>query len=273
MPNSIKIKRSLVAASPATLSEGELAYSEVSGNLFIGKSGGNIDIIGGNLSNPTHTAAIQTIVGAMVSGNTESGINITYDATGKKINFDVNDPTISITGDATGSATMTNLGNTSIGVTLANANSNVGTYGGADTIPVITVNAKGQVTSVGTASISVSNNPTLIGATINGNLTITGTVDGVDVSSLSSTVNTHIGAGADSHAIATTSLNGFLSSADKTKLDALYTWYSNMTTADGNTIINTLNEMLAAFSSAPEGLNIYTELTTPTNMILDGGTF
>lgn len=273
MPNSIKIKRSLVTASPVSLAEGELAYSEVSGNLFIGKSGNNIDIIGGNLSNPTQTAAIQAIVGAMVSGNTESGISITYDGTGKKLNFDVNDPTISITGDVTGSATMTNLGNTSIGVTLPSVNSNVGSYGAADTVPVITVNAKGQITAVGTATISMSTNPTLTGATVNGNITITGTVDGVDVGTLGSTVSTHVGAGAASHSVATTSVNGFLSSADKTKLDALYTWYSNMTTADGNAIIDTLNEMLAAFSTAPEGVNVYTQLTAPTDMTLDGGTF
>jgi hypothetical protein len=47
MANTIKIKRSLVTASPATLAEGELAYSEVSGTLFIGTSGDNIAAIGG----------------------------------------------------------------------------------------------------------------------------------------------------------------------------------------------------------------------------------
>jgi len=45
--NTIKIKRSQITSTPASLLEGELAYSELSGNLFIGKSGDNIDIIGG----------------------------------------------------------------------------------------------------------------------------------------------------------------------------------------------------------------------------------
>lgn len=47
MANIIKIKRSAVTATPPSLAEGEMAYSETSGNLFIGLSGGNIAVIGG----------------------------------------------------------------------------------------------------------------------------------------------------------------------------------------------------------------------------------
>jgi len=47
-PNTIRIKRSATTATPPLLKEGELAYSEMSGNLFIGTAGGtNIQIIGG----------------------------------------------------------------------------------------------------------------------------------------------------------------------------------------------------------------------------------
>lgn len=63
---------------------------------------------------------IQDIVGAMVdSGNSESGITVTYQSADGTIDFDVNDPTISLTGDITGSNTMTNLGNVAIATTLA----------------------------------------------------------------------------------------------------------------------------------------------------------
>jgi hypothetical protein len=63
---------------------------------------------------------IQDIVGAMVdSGNSESGITVTYQSVDGTIDFDVNDPTISLTGDITGSNTMTNLGNVAISTTLA----------------------------------------------------------------------------------------------------------------------------------------------------------
>jgi hypothetical protein len=60
------------------------------------------------------TEAAQDAVGDMFSGNTESGISVTYDDATGKVNFDVNDPVISIDGDISGSATMTNLGNVTI---------------------------------------------------------------------------------------------------------------------------------------------------------------
>ena len=60
--------------------------------------------------------AVQDYVGAMVSGNTENGISVTYnDATGK-LDFDVNDFAITLSGDVTGSGTVTNLGAVNISV-------------------------------------------------------------------------------------------------------------------------------------------------------------
>lgn len=47
MSNTIKIKRSQVTATPPSLGEGELAYSENSNTLFIGTSGNNVTAIGG----------------------------------------------------------------------------------------------------------------------------------------------------------------------------------------------------------------------------------
>lgn len=64
------------------------------------------------------TENVQDVVGAMVSGNTESGISVTYDDVGNSLDFNVNDPTITLTGDVTGTATMTNLGNVSISATV-----------------------------------------------------------------------------------------------------------------------------------------------------------
>ena len=102
------------------------------------------------------TEAVQDAVGAMFSGNTESGISVEYDDDNNKINFNVNDPTITIAGDVDGSATMTDLGNTTINVTLDTVNSNTGAFGSSTAIPVITVNGKGLVTAVSTASISTT---------------------------------------------------------------------------------------------------------------------
>jgi len=62
------------------------------------------------------TETTQDIVGTMVTTNTESGIDVTYDDATGKLNFNVNDPTITISGAVAGSATMTNLGNVTINV-------------------------------------------------------------------------------------------------------------------------------------------------------------
>lgn len=70
----------------------------------------------GNIDN--FSEEVQDIVGGMVTGNTESGITVTYQDGDGTLDFNVNDPTITLAGDVTGSATMTNLGNVSITTTV-----------------------------------------------------------------------------------------------------------------------------------------------------------
>lgn len=54
-------------------------------------------------------------VGAMVTGNSETGLSVTYQSSDKTLDFKLTaDPTITLTGDVTGSGTMTNLGDVSI---------------------------------------------------------------------------------------------------------------------------------------------------------------
>jgi len=71
--------------------------------------------VGGSNLNET----IADIVGGMVSGNTESGISVTYQDADNTLDFNVADFTITMTGDATGSGTVTNLGNVSIAVDVS----------------------------------------------------------------------------------------------------------------------------------------------------------
>jgi hypothetical protein len=68
----------------------------------------------------SHTTDIVTFYNAkeLITNNTESGINVTWDSTSETFDFNVNDPVISFTGDVTGSGTLTNLGNLSIGLTI-----------------------------------------------------------------------------------------------------------------------------------------------------------
>jgi hypothetical protein len=64
------------------------------------------------------TEQVQDIVGGMVTGNTESGLSVTYQDNDGTLDFALtNDPTITLTGAVTGSGTMTNLGNVSISTT------------------------------------------------------------------------------------------------------------------------------------------------------------
>ena len=117
---------------------------------------------------------------------------------------------VALTGKVTGTGTttLTNLGNGSISITaeLANTAVTAGQYGGSSAIPVITVDEDGRITLASTAAVlGVSDlewhnaNTTLQLTTndgsvfnadihqfgeldINGNITISGTVDGRDVS-------------------------------------------------------------------------------------------
>ena len=72
---------------------------------------------------------IADTVGNMVTGNSESGISVTYQDGDNTLDFNVNDPTISLTGDATGSGTMTNLGNVSIAVDVSSITGNLSVTG------------------------------------------------------------------------------------------------------------------------------------------------
>lgn len=72
-----------------------------------------------SISTTVSAERIQDVVGSMFSGNSESGINATYQDGDGTIDLNVNDPTISISGEATGSATMTNLGSVDIDVNIS----------------------------------------------------------------------------------------------------------------------------------------------------------
>jgi len=176
MANTIKIKRSTSTATPTSLAEGELAYSENSNNLFIGTSGSNVANIGG-------------VIGTTVQA---------YDADTAKYD----DTTANFTG------------------TLQNGGSNV----------VVD-------TDIGSS------------------------VQAYDANIVSDASYVH------------TDTN--FTAALKTNYDSAYSWYTTMTTADGDSVIDTVTEIISAFENHAEGLNLITELDaklTATSTI-DGGTY
>ena len=80
------------------------------------------------ISATVNTEIIQDIVGGMVNGVSESGINVTYNDALGTLDFNVADPVITLTGDVTGSNTMTNLGSMSIATVVGDDSHNHSNY-------------------------------------------------------------------------------------------------------------------------------------------------
>ena len=123
------------------------------------------------------------------------------------------DPTITLSGDVTGSVTLTDLADGTITTDIAASGVTAAQYGGATEIPIITIAADGRITAAATASVAgisstawlTANNTYQIitgdgsqydanisqfdanvdfgaGIDITGDITVTGNVDGRDVS-------------------------------------------------------------------------------------------
>ena len=171
-------------------------------------------------SNASNTADIVTFYNAkeLVSNNTETGIDVTWDSTNQNFDFALSaDPTITLAGDLGGTATLTNLTDATLTATIqagsvensmlagsisndklagsiANAklaNSTFTVSDGSNTSPVALggtltfAGTSGEVDIVenaGTVTVGLPNN-----VTVGGNLTITGNLD---VNGTQTTINT-----------------------------------------------------------------------------------
>ena len=99
---------------------------------------------------------IADTIGAMVTGNTESGISVTYDDSDNTLDFNVADPTITLSGDVTGSATMTNLGNVTISTTIANNSLALGTDTTGDYVATVAAGEGIDLSGSGTEGRAVT---------------------------------------------------------------------------------------------------------------------
>lgn len=84
MANIIKIKRSSVTTIPASLAEGELAYSEKAGvkKLYIGTNGGaNIEVIGGKF----YTDQLDAVAANSIKGNNTGASGPALDLTAAQV--------------------------------------------------------------------------------------------------------------------------------------------------------------------------------------------
>ena len=72
---------------------------------------------------------VSDIIGTMVTGNTESGISVTYQDLDNTLDFDVGDFTLTINGDAAGSATITNLASQTLTLDISSITGNLSVSG------------------------------------------------------------------------------------------------------------------------------------------------
>jgi phage-related tail fiber protein len=162
--------------------------------------------------------------------------------------------TIAISTDATGSATFDGSANATIALTLASTAVAAGSYGSATAAPTFTVDAKGRLTAAGSATItpafsSVTGKPT--------------TLAGYGITDAAA--STHVGATGAAHGAATTSVNGFMSSTDKLKLDGIAASANNYVhpSTDGSLHVpatGTANDRKVLVAGATAGSMAWTQL-------------
>ena len=124
-------KKTIVVHDGATAG-GSPMVTETSTQTLTNKTLTSPTLTSPNLTTPTigGTAIDEYIadtIGAMVSGNTESGIAVTYDDTDNTLDFDVGDFTITLAGDLSGSATVTNLASATLTATIVANSVDLGT--------------------------------------------------------------------------------------------------------------------------------------------------
>lgn len=210
----IKIKRSQVTATPASLQEGEVAYSYQSNTLFIGGPGGvGVQAIGGKASYDK-VAALPTTFVSSVNSKTGAVTLVKADVSDFVESAYVHTSgTESVAGDKTFSNNVVVQGNLTV---------------------------SGTTTTVNTAQINIADNiMTLNSDFASGTPTENAGIEVRRGSSATSsfywdeatdkwtahngTTGTAVSLEGHTHADATTSVSGFMSGADKTKLNGIAT--------------------------------------------------
>jgi hypothetical protein len=188
MSQTILIKRSNTTATPASLLEGELAYSALSKNLFIGTNGGaNVEVIGGlgqastTIPVMNGTAAVGTATTwaradhvhasdtskASLNSNLFSGKQILMTPTASSASLllpnGTVDPIAPFSGDLWANNGVLKWYNGTATKQIAFLDSNItGNAVNVTGIVAVANGGTGTTTSTGTGSVVLSNSPTLV---------------------------------------------------------------------------------------------------------------
>jgi hypothetical protein len=166
MANIIQIKRSTTQVSPVSLEQGEMGYSELSGNLFIGTAGSGLDLIGGQ----TAMTKLDGIEDGATANETDAFLLDRANHTGLEQTTDIADAAITYPKMQTMAAGLVLLGNnTGAGsvvteLTVAQVLAMLDVESGADKTDADNVNAAGAVMNTDITTVEmqfVSNDPDL----------------------------------------------------------------------------------------------------------------
>ena len=129
------------------------------------QSGDILEYNGSAFVNTNFEEKVEDFIGGMISGNTETGISVTYEDSDGTLDFVVDNSDFALTGAVTGSVTQTAKGNVSINTTMNSAISSlsdVGSTSGASAGQILVFDGSGNLqvanNSTGTDSISEETN-------------------------------------------------------------------------------------------------------------------
>ena len=129
------------------------------------QSGDILEYNGSAFVNTNFEEKVEDFIGGMVTGNTETGITVTYEDSDGTLDFVVDNSDFALTGAVTGSVTQTAKGNVSINTTMNSAISSlsdVGSTSGASAGQILVFDGSGNLqvanNSTGTDSISEETN-------------------------------------------------------------------------------------------------------------------
>ena len=160
----IQLKYSNSTSTPASLTQGEVAYSNNSNKLFVGLSSGAIVAIGGSyytgmIDAATDANTVSTIVERDAAGMfSATAVRASLFGNANTAAAWQTARTIGVSGDANGTVSIDGSANANIPLTLGNSGVTAGGYGSVTQIPTFVVDAKGRVTSAANVSISTTLN-------------------------------------------------------------------------------------------------------------------